>query len=288
MSRDLTRPAGAGPEILRVDPQTAGWGSLAYSVFQLDAGEEVRLALPDRELALVTISGGGTVHVAGQSFELARRGVFEELSPLLYVPPGSPLDLVAGEPEGWTFAVGSAPAEGRWPLRLIDAAEVAVEIRGDGAALRQVSHVLAPPLPAERLIVYEVVVPAGSWAGWPPHRHDGENDSPYLEETYYFRFDRSGGFGFHRNYDGSGVLDEAFTVGDGDCVSVPRGFHVTAAAPGHNMWILNFLAGDLIGEERATPPYFDPATTWITEDWSGAQLELPAAVPASDGLEVEP
>jgi 5-deoxy-glucuronate isomerase len=143
-----------------------------------------------------------------------------------------------------------------------------------------VSHVLAPPIPAERLIVYEVMVPAGEWAGWPPHRHDGENDSPYLEETYYLRFDRPEGFAFHRNYAGDGSFDEVFTVGDGECVSVPRGFHVTAAAPGANMWILNFLAGDLIDDERARPPYFDPRTTWITEDWSAAQVGLPAAVPA--------
>ena len=283
MSRDLTKPGDGRPELLRVDPESAGWGSLGYSVYQLESGEELRLEEPERELALVTISGGGVAQAAGQSFQLERRGVFEELSPLLYVPPGSPLDLVGGVREAWTLAIGSAPAEGRYPLRLIDPAEVNVEIRGGGAALRQVSHVLAPPLPAERLIVYEVILPGGSWAGWPPHCHDGEHSSPYLEETYYFRFDRPAGFGFHRNYVEDGSLDEAFAVRDGECVSVPRGFHVTTATPGSNMWILNFLAGDLIGDERATPPFFDPETTWITEDWSRGQVKLPTAVPASEG-----
>jgi 5-deoxy-glucuronate isomerase len=280
MSGDLTRP-GAGPEVIRVDPETAGWQSLGYNVFSLAAGEEVSLDHPDRELAVVTISGEGEARVAGETFRLRREGVFEELSPLLYVPPGSPVRLGAASATNWVFAVGSAPAEGRYPLRLIEPTEVKVEIRGGGAALRQVSHVLAPPLPAERLIVYEVVVPGGSWAGWPPHCHDGEFGSPRLEETYYFRFDRPGGFGFHRNYVDDGSFEEAFTVRDGECVSVPRGFHVTTAAPGNNMWILNFLAGDLTGEDRATPPYFDPATTWITEDWSKGQVSLPTAVPAS-------
>jgi 5-deoxy-glucuronate isomerase len=281
-ARDLTRP-GDGPEVLRVDPESAGWGSLGYSVYSLEGGESLSLDLPDRELALVTISGRGHARVAGGSFHLGREGVFVEMSPLLYVPPGSPLDLSAEVGEGWTFAVGSAPAVGRHPLRLVEPEEVEVEIRGGGAALRQVSHVLAPPLPAERLIVYEVVVPAGSWAGWPPHCHDGEHGSPYLEETYYLRFDRPEGFAFHRNYLGDGSFDEVFTVGDGECVSVPRGFHVTTAAPGANMWILNFLAGELVDGERATPPFFDPETTWITEDWSGGQIRLPAAVPAAAG-----
>lgn len=120
-----------------------------------------------------------------------------------------------------------------------------------------------------------MIVPAGSWAGWPPHCHDGLHASPYLEETYYFRFDRPDGFGFHRNYLEDGSYDEAFVVRDGDCVAVPRGFHVTTAAPGHNMWILNYLAGELVGEDRATPPYFDPATVWITGNWSRGQLALP-------------
>jgi 5-deoxy-glucuronate isomerase len=274
MSRDLTRP-GAAPEVLRVDPQGAGWQSLGYSVYSLAGGEAVQVDHPDRELAVIAISGRGEAHVAGRTFSLARESVFTELAPVLYVPPGSLLDLAAAEGDGWTVAVGSAPAEGRYPLRLIDPAELEVEVRGGGAALRQVSHVLAPPLPAERLIVYEVVVPGGSWAGWPPHRHDGEQGSPYLEETYYFRFERPDGFGFHRNYGSDGAFEETFAVHDGECISVPRGFHVTTAAPGHNMWILNFLAGDLVEEGRATPPYYDPATTWITEDWSRGGIELP-------------
>ena len=98
--------------------------------------------------------------------------------------------------------------------------------------------------------------------------------SPYLEETYFFRFDRPEGFGFHRNYDPEGQ-DETFVVHHDDCVAVPSGYHVTAASPGNNMWILNFLAGDLQGGQRATAPYFDPVTTWITDDWSKGQIELP-------------
>ena len=57
----------------------------------------------------------------------------------------------------------------------------------------------ASPLPAERLILYEVYVPRGKWSGWPPHCHDGWEGSPYLEETYYFRFDPPNGWCMHRN-----------------------------------------------------------------------------------------
>jgi 5-deoxy-glucuronate isomerase len=264
-------------EIVRVAPGDMGWRHLGFAVLSLRAGEQLELHSADRETAIVALSGTGTAEVDGATFALSRRGVFEEMSSVLYAPPGTHVRLTARS--DWRVATGDAPAIGSYPTRLIAPREMRVEVRGGGAAHRQVNHVLAPPLEAERLIVYEVFVPGGAWAGWPPHCHDGRHGSPYLEETYFFRFDRLDGFGFHRNYLADGSYDEVVTVRDEDCVAVPRGFHVTTPAPGHTMWILNFLAGDLIGDERATPPYFDPASTWITEDWSRGQIELPVAMP---------
>lgn len=279
MVSSLFEPS-AGREVIAITPDSAGWAHLGFEVVSLSAGEAVELDSDARESAVVVVSGRGVVEVGGERFELARRGVFDEMAPVLYVPPGTAATLAGSDASGGVFAIGSAPASGLHPIRLFEPAEMEIEIRGGGSALRQVNHVLAPPLPAERLIVFEVFVPGGSWAGWPAHCHDGRHGSPYLEETYYFRFDRPEGFGFHRNYLDDGSFDEAFAVRDGDCVAVPRGYHVTTAAPGSNMWILNFLAGKPIGEQRAAPPYFDPATTWITEDWSKGQTPLPVVAPA--------
>lgn len=272
MSGDLHRPR-EGREVIGITPEGAGWEHLGFHVHALRAGERLELATAGVESAIVPISGTGVADADGEAYELARTGIFTEMGGLLYVPPGADLRLTASA--DWIVAVGTAPAVGRHPVRLIAPGEVQVELRGGGAARRQVNHLLAPPLPAERLIVYEVYVPAGEWAGWPPHRHDGADGSPYLEETYYFRFDRPDGFGFHRSYAPGAGYDETFAVHDGDCVAVPRGYHVTGSTPGSNMWILNFLAGELIGDARATPPAFDPATTWITEDWDAAQVALP-------------
>jgi 5-deoxy-glucuronate isomerase len=285
MSANLIRP-GDGRDVLRVTPATMGWQHLGFELLALRPGERVELDTAGRELAIVAISGAGVADVGTDAFELSRRGVFNEPGSLLYLPPETPATLTASG--DWRVAIGSAPAEGRYPVRLIAPEEVNVELRGGGPARRQVDHLLAPPLPAERLIVYEVFVPGGSWAGWPPHCHDGSHGSPYLEETYYFAFDRFDGFGFHRNYVADGSYDEAFAVRDGDCVAVPRGFHVTTAAPGNNMWILNFLAGELLDEARATPPYFDPDSTWITEDWSKGAIELPVGAPRSAGSPARP
>lgn len=266
-----------GREVIRIDPTTEHWKYLGFQLVTVDAAAGFDLGMEDREKAVITVCGAGVAHVGEERFELSRCGVFAEMADTLYVPPGVAAHLTAKS--DWTVAIGSAPAVGRYPARLIGPDEVAVEIRGGGVAQRQVNHVLSHPLPAERLIVFEVFVPGGAWAGWPPHCHDGSHDSPYLEETYFFQFDRDDGFGFHRNYGEGGSYDDVVTVRHGDCVTVPRGFHVTAAAPGHNMWILNFLAGELVDEDRGRPPYFDPRTTWIADDWDAGQMALPAAAP---------
>lgn len=276
MSGDLIHPAH-DHEILSVSPSSMNWHHLGFRAHRLGPGEVLQLDTNGVETALVPMVGQMTVDAGDEHYQLSRSGVFEQAGSVLYLPPGTPARI--STESGAELAFGTAPAVGVHPMRLIEPEDIVVEIRGGGNARRQVNHLLAPPLPAERLIVYEVYVPGGSWAGWPPHRHDGVSGSPYLEETYFFRFDRPDGFGFHRNYDAA-AYDVTYTVHNDDCVAVPRGYHVTTTTPGNNMWILNFLAGELEGAARATPPYFDPATEWIRHDWSAGNLELPLVAPS--------
>ena len=50
------------------------------------------------------------------------------------------------------------------------------------------------------------------------------------------------------------------------------------------MYFLNYLAGDLIGEERRTPPCFAAEHTWIEADWTVRAWTLPVAgaIPATE------
>jgi 5-deoxy-glucuronate isomerase len=263
-------------EQIRVTPETAGWTYLAYSLHVLEPGQTVGDELADRETAIVVLEGQADLQLGGEAHAVARRSVFTELSPVGYAPPGVAYEVTART--GLVVAVGSAPAEGRYPARLIEPSRIRSEVRGGGAALRQVSHTLAPPLEAERLILYEVYVPRGSWSGWPPHRHDGEEGSPYLEEVYYFRLDRPEGFWMHRNFAGSNdgrEFDETIVGGDGDAALVPFGYHSSVACPGANMYFLNYLAGELVDEARSTPPCFHSDHTWIESDWGHGAWELP-------------
>ena len=276
VTHKLSAGTGTG-EILRVTPELAGWDVLDFSLVALAPGDSWSLSSGDRELAVVPQHGTVTAVAAGQRYELGRVDVFTQMAPVLYVPPGTEVDIEAHTDA--EFAVGGAPAEGRYPLRLFRPEEMKAEVRGGGGATRQVNHILAHPLPAERLILYEVYVPRGKWSGWPPHCHDGYEGSPYLEETYYFRFQPDNGWGVHRNYRLDSDFDEVFSVRDRDVVMVTQGFHSSAAAPGNHMYFLNYLAGTPIDDERAIPPFFQPEYRWIDGNWDQDAMTLPTVSP---------
>ena len=259
--------------VMDITPEKANWQYLSYRIVRLAAGATYSHATGGTEIALVPLVGSGTLAVGDESFEVSRKGVFEELPHILYVPPNHEVTVTAQT--DFEFAVGGAPATGKYPVRLFTPVEMKVEVRGSGAATRQVNHVLAHPLPAERLILFEVYVPGGAWSGYPPHCHDGYGGSAYLEETYYFRIRPENGFGFHRNYRTDTDFDEAFTIKHGDCVLVTQGFHSTTAAPGANIYFLNYLAGELLDDARSTPPYDDPQYAHLKGKLDGAAMDLP-------------
>jgi 5-deoxy-glucuronate isomerase len=251
----------------------AGWRFLDFAVHVLGHGESEKLLHPGREVALVLLEGQVHVKTGHGSFHLARRDVFSEPPHVLYVPPSE--QVVVEALDEACFSIGGAPAQGRYPLRLFKPEDMRAELRGGGAAIRQVNYLLAAPLPAERLILYEVIAERGTWCGWPPHCHDGHDGSPYLEETYYFRFDREEGYALHRNYRVGTDFDEIFVAGDGDLVLITEGYHTTVVMPGAHMYFLNYLAGELTDQDRVRPPCFDQRHTWITCDWTAGARRLP-------------
>ncbi len=274
MSNHL-RPGALGQVV--VTPDSAGWRFLSFGVTVLKAGEVMRGHSGGNEMAFVPQTGIFAVEAGGQVFELSRESVFAGLPHVLYLPPGTTWTISARS--DCTFAHGGAPAEGRLPLRLIRPGEMRVELRGEASAARQVSHLLGPDQPAERLLLYEVYTPGGHWSGWPPHRHDGQGGSLYIEETYHYRISPQEGWAVHRNYcpeDGQGGgYDELLLARDGDVILAPRGYHPVAAAPGSNVYYLNFMAGEAVGEERRTPPIDDDDWAWMRQDWTGRAMKLP-------------
>lgn len=267
------KPQNTSKKLIDITPQSAGWKYLSFKVVKLKTGEKLQQATAGEEIALVPLKGEMHVEVDKERFVLTRKDFFSELPHVVYAPPRKTLNIEATTDV--EFAIGGAPAEGKYPTRLFAPSEMKAEIRGGGAARRQVNHILQHPLPAERLILFEVYVPGGAWSGWPPHCHDGYMGSPYLEEIYYYRIEPQNGFAIHRNYRKDKEFDELFTVQNGDTVLVTQGFHPVAAAPGSNVYFLNYLAGDLLNDTRGTPPFDDPDYVWIKDRWEENLLKLP-------------
>jgi hypothetical protein len=81
-------------------------------------------------------------------------------------------------------------------------------------------------------------------------------------------------------YSADRSLDETLTVGDGDLVLVPRGYHVVAAAPGYDCYYLNIMAGSV----REWDLTVDPEHTWLM-DWDPAR---PTGHPGPEPGELDP
>ena len=270
-------PSPSGRFAYDVTPDSAGWRYLSFAVVRLEPGETHVRSGDGQEVAVVPLEGGGRVDIGGLDARLTRASVFTEMPRVAYAPPG--VDVTVTAETRFEFAIGSAPAEGGLDPAIVEPTDMKTEVRGGGAATRQVNHVLAHPIPAERLILFEVYVPRGGWSGWPPHCHDGYEGSPYLEETYHFRLDPADGWAMHRNYRLDEDFDETFAVAHGDLVLVTKGFHSSVAAPGHNMWFLNYLAGEPVGDERGIPPFFQPEYRWIDGRWDDGVWSLPVVGP---------
>lgn len=247
MSDLLVRAAPDAQRIVSVSPESAGWDHVGFEVVALATPVELG-AHADRETCIVVIAGNCEVVVDGSRLcELGRRSPFADLPDAAFVGAGGEISLLPAR-DGAEVAVCTAPAGpiGAAPRRIAPG-EVRVEVRGRGGFEREIRPILMgeDDPGVQRLLVCEVLTPAGHWSSFPPHKHD-RDDPPretLLEETYYHRIDPASGFGLQRVYSDDRSLDETIAFGDRDTVLVPRGYHTVSAPPGCELYYLNVMAG---------------------------------------------
>lgn len=251
----LVRDAGAG-----VNPSSAGWKYLSFRSVSRHPGELIAADTGKEETALIWL--GGTASVDGFGTVGERADVFSGLPSTLLLPPGSSYRLRA-ETE-LQLAIVSAPAERGAPARLIRPGDVRVETRGTGVTERRIHWILSEKDPAAKLLLVEVLTPAGHWSTYPPHKHDEDREGVEraLEELYYYRFNPEQGFAFQGIYTTARDLDVSIRARNQDLVLVPRGYHVVSAAPGYDCYYLNAMAG-AVREWLFTT---DPDHEWLM-DW---------------------
>ena len=242
--------------------QTRGVGGaneLSSWRLKLGAQESTTFSSHDEEAVLILQEGQGRLEVSEETWDVSRKGVFDEPATALYLPPGTNLTITSYSP--LEAIIVATPAEPGGVPVLVDAGQIRVQHRGTGNYSREVHDIFVDDPSVKRLLVGETFNPPGNWSSYPPHKHDGRDGEPLLEEVYHYRVDPVQGFAHQILYTADG---ESVThlVRDGDAVYIPYGYHPVSTPPGYRLYYLWALAG----ERRALVVHEDPLHSWITNE----------------------
>ena len=264
-----------------VDDRVEGWQHTSLTVTALGPGEERDVPAAEWEHVVVPLNGSVRVRAEGHDDVVlaGREHVFAGPTDIAHLTRELAFTVVA---EGGPARVAVCGAKVRTrptpAVTVVPAASVPVELRGAGAASREVRNFGVPGvLDAEAVIACEVVTPAGNWSSYPPHKHDERRPGTEteLEEIYYFEVRAAAGapegadpVGYQRVYGTDArPIDVLAEVRTGDVVLVLHGWHGPAmAAPDADLYYLNVMAGP--GTERAWLITDDPAHAWVRETWT--------------------
>ena len=234
----------------------AGARELSTRRIHLGAGGAASVRLPGEEAVLVVQQGRASLSRGGRAWDVSRTVVYSERATALYVPPGLPVEVRAMD--AFEAVMFSTPAEAGTELALVGPGQVEVNQRGRANYSREVHNIFVDDRHVGRLMVGETFNPPGNWSSFPPHKHDGRDGEPTLEEVYYYRVDPPQGFGQQMLYtsDGESVTH---SVRDGDAVLLPYGYHPVSSPPGYRLYYLWGMAGS----QRKLALHEDPAHRWI-------------------------
>lgn len=219
---------------------------LELDFLKLADGQSCTVDELGKEFALIVLCG--KCEVKGENFVFAevgkRANPFEGPAEAVYVGKDTPF-TVTGKGGDVKIAVCKAPARNAYPAAYVPVADIKKKDLGKGAFARKAAFNLPETVQANLLYIGEFWVEDGNWASYPPHKHDVENmpTEGFLDEIYYFEFDKPQGFGFQAVYSKEGDINEVYKVKSGDLVEVPKGYHPFTVAPGYKNYCLWIMAG---------------------------------------------
>lgn len=258
-----------------VGPDDATLSRIIFRLLRLERDEVFRLREPGHELCLVPMTGQVDVEVDDIAFAALgdRSDVFAGLADSLYVPPGASVSIRAGG--SCEIAVAgalAAPDEAGSAFRIPPGDVEEVDVGSpETHSRRRIRHILGQRQNGrvQRLLVSELYADPGCWSGYPPHKHDTdeENEETDHEELYHYRFDPPTGFGNQLCYAADGS-PQAFVTRHGDTFCLDRGYHPTVTSPGHQGYIFTILSGR---SQRGLIQRFEPAHTHLMDAIPGIQ-----------------
>jgi 5-deoxy-glucuronate isomerase len=272
--------------IVSVTPERAGWELISFQARRLAAGKRWSFQTGANELALVDFCGVFSVQSNRGDWQDigGRADVFAGAGHVLYLPRHTEFTVTAKT--NCEFAVASAPTDQDHGPFLTLPHQVQTSIRGGDNVSRQINDILPPGSPVHRLVLVEVYTPGGNWSSYPPHKHDvhrvdanGNLLEADLEEVYFYKFDKAGGYAYQRVYTDersplhqAGHPIDALVRADDNCaVLIPEGYHPVVGAPGYTTYYLNVLAGSA----QSLANVDDPRYSWVKNTYKGTDPRLP-------------
>lgn len=279
MNNLLIHPNEGASVYQRITAADAGWEHLNMEARLLKKGESWTGYTGEDEYGFILLSGNYTVATNHGTWTTTngRKSVFSGIAHSLYLPRHTEFKLTATS-EVLDIAAGWVKAKADFPARFKTPEEAAIEIRGGENATRQINSLIEPGFGCSSLVAVEVYTPSGNWSSFPAHKHDvrildanGELKEADLEEIYFYKIDKPGGFALQQVYTSDRSLDEILRAGNNDAVLVPEGYHPVVALHGYNCYYLNFLAGS--DQSLANTP--DPEHSWLFDSWKFRDPRIP-------------
>jgi 5-deoxy-glucuronate isomerase len=274
-----SKDTGGTGVFAEVSAEKAGWQYLNMAARRLNRGEKWAGSTDDYEYAHVVLGGVCNVRTSkGEFFKVGRRpNVFSGMPHAVYLSRRTHFEIEALT-DGFEMASCWVPTDKDYPPQRVTPAQSQIELRGGANASRQINSIMPPGFNCHRIVVVEVYTPGGNWSSYPPHKHDvhrvdsqGNILEADLEEIYFYKLDRPGGYAYQRVYNDSRSIDSVMMAQNHDTVLVPEGYHPVVSAYGYTTYYLNFLAGSA----QSLANVDDPAYTWVKETWTYKDPRLP-------------
>lgn len=246
-SDSIFRPRQLAPnedgELLRLTRRKARWESMSFFVRRLLPGDTYHTRTKNEEAVFILLGGLCRTEWGLGVYRFGKRGnVFEGLPSAVSLPAGNQIVFTADTT--CEIAECRVPSSARHEPTLVLPSNVVTTLRGQGNPSRQIVNVITPSFPAGRIMAVEVYTQGGDWWSYPPHNDDAHNppSEVNLDEIYYYRIRQPDGFAFQHLYSSHNPIGCTIQARDGDAVLVRSGFHPVIAAPGYDVYYLNFLA----------------------------------------------
>lgn len=224
------------------------------TICEFEAGETQKFIDNENESAFLLLTGKAKISWNGNTSEMSRSSLFNELPYCLHVPKGVEVEISTEEKTEVLLQQTVNDRTFDPVFYTPDDLEEGI-LGGDqmqGAARRLIRDIfLYDNAPYSNMVLGEIIHFPGRWSSWPPHHHD-------QPEVYYYRFDKPQGFGV------SIVGDKATVMHDGDFEAIPGGVaHPQVTAPGYAMyytWMIRHF-DDNPWQDRI----YEPEHKWMME-----------------------